>query len=80
MSLVWLVHTALLLGQGQLTQTYGITARNCQNEIFRAARIIQTSDASFDDDRLDKERIERACYNNFRTVDGRPQLPDVQQD
>jgi len=76
--LVWLLHTALLLGQGQLTSTYGVDVRPCQNELFRAGRIIQTSDANFDDDRLDKRRIERACYNNFRTIGGQAQLPGVQ--
>ncbi len=75
--LIWLLHTALLLGQGQLTHTYGVDARNCQDELFRAGRIIQTSDDNFNDDRLDKRRIERACFNNFRTIKGRAQLPGV---
>lgn len=78
LSITWLLHTALLLGQGQLTQTYGVTVRPCQNELFRAGRIIQTSDASFNDPRLDKARIDRACYNNFHPIDGQAQLPGVE--
>lgn len=70
LSLVWLVHTTLLLGQGHLQTTYGITAQNCQNELFRAARIQQNSEDTFDDGVTSTKRIKKACYNNGRQVDG----------
>lgn len=63
MSLIWIVQTALLLGNGGLRQ-YGVERNNeqCHDELFRAARIMQTTD-DFGDPRLIEERIDNACYN-----------------
>jgi len=68
-SLIFLTHTALLLGQGQLNG-YGVNTQaertKCQNELFRSARIVQEADASFtsaDGDKLEN-RIRQVCYHN----------------
>ena len=71
-SLIFLTHTALLLGQGQLA-SYGVNSqddiRKCRNELFRSARIVQET---LQDSQLvannvadDLEsRIKSACYKN----------------
>jgi hypothetical protein len=73
-SLIFLVNTALQLGSGQLSQQYGLaTTEHCKNELFRAARIVQ-SDADgqlTDAQSLDiKRRINEDCYAGRLDIEG----------
>jgi len=65
-SLIFLTHTALLLGQGQLQSDYSIDSSKCRNELFRAARIAQESRQSLSNSQAAKleKRIMQFCYNN----------------
>lgn len=71
-SLIFLTHTALLLGQGQLA-SHGIDTdserQRCQNELFRSARLVQEAltagPALTRDAGAELEgRIGEACYGN----------------
>lgn len=65
-STVFLLHTTLLFGYGQLKADYGINQSDCKNELYRTARLIEEDHNSPLVNRAEEfsERIVAACYRN----------------
>lgn len=68
-STVFLVQTAIALGNGQLHQHYGVSQKGCSDELYRTARAIESADVSLDSPlvtRADEfsKRLVAACYKN----------------
>lgn len=65
-STVFLVTTTLQFGYGHLHQQYGISQKDCRNELYRTARLIEEDQDSPLVSRAEEfsKRLVSACYKN----------------